>query len=81
MTYLQSLIETAITMKEGNKEFMLNYDPAFIELSGGAWSAEIGNPVSCVRLGESSGQFGSQWQPTPEAAVLELVALLAEAMP
>lgn len=74
MLDLHSLILTAVVLKEGNKEFLLSYDPSFDQ----PWMAEIGNPVSCVRLGESVGQIGSEWHPTAEEAVVELIARITE---
>lgn len=62
---LSALIDQVIAKKTGNKEFALFYeDPG--------WRAEIGNPVTCVSLGESVGTFFATGD-TPEEAVGKLL--------
>ena len=76
MSDLKALIDQAISMKEGNKEFALFYHP-----TGNAqtdWSADLGNPCSSVNLGESTGEFQSDCCSTPEAAVQDLIEQLRQ---
>ena len=62
---LEDKIAKCIEKKQGNKEFALFYlDPG--------WRAEIGNPVTCVMLGESSGEITSDDMPSPLEAVEQL---------
>jgi hypothetical protein len=64
---LRALIDAAIDKKQGDKQFLLSYDEM--------WWAEIGNPVSAVRLGESGGEYVGRGA-TPEEAVKELLEKL-----
>lgn len=58
---LLGLILECIQMKTGNKEFALFY------MSEGDWTAEIGNPTSCVMLGEASAEFSADGRSAIEA--------------
>jgi hypothetical protein len=66
MSNLAQLIQECVDAKQGNREF------ALFRLSDDEWSAEIGNPVSAVMLGESSGEFYGEGL-TPEEAVAALL--------
>lgn len=77
---LAELLQEAISLKNGNKELALFYVPPKGregEERYTGWVVEIGNPVSAVMLGESSGEFGSEYHPTPEAAVQDLIDKLS----
>jgi hypothetical protein len=67
---LRDLINECIAIKEGNKEFILSYLPD-------EWTAEIGNQVSYVGLGEVPGEFYGEGD-TPEEAVADLLKNLKE---
>jgi hypothetical protein len=72
---LKFLIDEAIKAKEGNKEFALFYYPT--SAGGHVWSAEIGNPVASVSLGESTGEIQGEGG-TPEEAVNVLLRRISE---
>jgi hypothetical protein len=61
---LSELIAAVIAKKKGNKEFILSEDLG--------WNAGIGNPVTCVALGESSPEYSAIGE-TPEEAVRNLL--------
>jgi len=66
---LSEMIAKAIEAKPGNKEFILLFD-------GYDWTAEIGNPHTAVRLGETEGEVSGGMFSTPELAVLDLLEKL-----
>ena len=63
---LSKLIQHAIDVKRGDKEFMLSCRDT------GQWSAEIGNDCHSVCLGEIAGEFEGKGA-TPELAVVSLI--------
>jgi hypothetical protein len=68
MEDLSKLIDYALLLKTGNREFALFYNDGDYP----TWVAEAGNPCTAVMLGEASGEckgIGS----TPEQAVLALI--------
>ena len=69
MSNLSELIELAIEIKPGDKEFALSFDG---DQSESAWCAEIGNKFGAVRLGEAKGEFCG-FGKTPEDAVTILI--------
>ena len=64
---LRHLINLAISLKDGNKEF------ALFHYENGDWKAEIGNTSQHVNLGENSGEFSTELFKTPERAVENLI--------
>ena len=71
MDNLSTLIEKAIGLKSGNREFVLYHlDPE--------WRAAIGNRSGDVLLMEASPEFETDAD-TPEAAVAGLIDLLVAA--
>lgn len=68
---LKSLIEEAIDLKLGNKEFSLSFDE-------GQWSADIGSTCQYVHLMEGGAEF-SAIADTPEEAVRALIVVLRSA--
>ncbi len=66
---VNALIKRILEKKLGNKELML------YRHSDGTWSVDIGNPTTCVLLGEADGEYRALGK-TMRAA---LVALLAQA--
>lgn len=73
MSDLRVLIERAITMKRGNKEFDLTYygnDPI--------WCASIGNDCPVVHIMENKPEFQAGSDIGPEDAVAKLIKLMEE---
>lgn len=66
---LEDLIQKAIDLKQGDKEFILTC------YGGGDWMAGVGNPSSHVLLGESDPQFQARAD-SPRDAVLQLIEML-----
>lgn len=66
---LADMIDRAIELKQGNKEFMLSYDPCH------NWRAEIGNPSKWVRIGEVDGDIDGEGA-SPEEAMAALIVKL-----
>lgn len=71
---LNDLIKQALDLKEGDKEFALFHND-------GEWMAMLGNPTSCVALGETEGEFNSAWHPTAEQAVSEIISAVQRPRP
>jgi hypothetical protein len=68
---LDELIAEAIRLKQGNKEFALFYCDYDEHSAYSQWQAHIGNPTTCVGLGEVSGEFVGEGE-TPEDAMAKL---------
>lgn len=65
---LGELIDQAIVLKEGNKEFALHFVPGLEE----PWAALIGATSDSVLLGECRGDFETAGR-TPEQALQRLI--------
>lgn len=65
---LSEMIDRAISLKDGNKEFILLFD-------GERWFAEIGNPSPFVVLGEISGEIRGEADSYQKAMEQLLLAL------
>ena len=68
---LEEAICTAVALKKGDKSFILSN-----EGYPNQWYAGIGNPVTCVNLGESSPEVSSETFDTPLEAVVDLISKL-----
>jgi hypothetical protein len=77
MNDLRRLIDAAINLKPGDKEFMLYYS-TFGTVPSGEWTAEIGNASSPVLLGDGTGEIKTAYFLTPEEAVDSLIILIKE---
>ncbi|MDQ3039151.1 MAG: hypothetical protein M3R16_05045 [Pseudomonadota bacterium] len=70
---LDKLIETAIEIKTGDKEFLLFHGPGMSP----AWVAEIGNPNSSICLGEIRGELSGEGSSAGEAVANLIAAIKA----
>lgn len=68
-TSLEKLIQQAIALKTGNREFALFGD------ADGIWEADIGNECPSVMLGEIRGEVTGRGA-TPKRAVSDLIRQL-----
>jgi hypothetical protein len=66
---IEKELNAIIEAKKGNQEIALFYDGA------GEWNLSVGNPTSCVMLGEVNGEIET-YGDSPKDVILKMKTIL-----